>query len=110
EQENVDAMADSKKIAEVVALQHIGYNNVVVGNGAVIRDVQPGSVAASVFKPGDIIVGVDGKPVNIETQAVDAIHAHKPGDRVAISIVRGKALPQTIPVTLGSLSGQPSQP
>jgi PDZ domain-containing protein len=106
EQQNVDAMADSKKVAEAVALQHLGYN-VVAGNGAVIRDVRPGTAAAPILKPGDIITAVDGKPVSIETQAVDAIHAHKPGDKVTMTVVRGGAPPQTVEATLGNQDGQP---
>jgi PDZ domain-containing protein len=45
--------------------------------------------------------------VGIETQAVDAIHAHKPGDRVTLSVVRGKAAPQALQATLASQGGQP---
>ncbi|MBV8302576.1 MAG: PDZ domain-containing protein, partial [Acidimicrobiia bacterium] len=105
EQENVEAMADSKKTAEAVALEHLGYKP-VQGNGAVVREVRPNTPAASVLNPGDVIVGVDGKPISIEEQAVDAIHAHKPGDHVTMSIVRGSAAPQTVQTTLGSQNGQ----
>ena len=105
EQQNVEAMADSKKVAEAVALEHLGYN-VVQGNGAAVHDVSPGTPAASILKPGDVIVGVDGTPISIETQAVDAIHAHKPGDRVTLAIKRGNAAPQTVQATLGSQRGQ----
>jgi PDZ domain-containing protein len=106
EQQNVEAMADSKKVAEAVALEHLGYK-VVQGNGAIVQDVRPNTPAASVLKPKDVIVAVDGKPVNIETQAVDAIHAHKPGDVVKLSIARDNAAPQTVQATLGSQGGQP---
>ena len=106
EQQNVEAMADSKKVAEAVALQHLGYN-IVQGNGAVLNDVRAGTPAAAAgLKPGDVVVAVDGRPVKIETQAVDAIHAHKPGDVVALSIVRGTAAPQTVNATLTSQNGQ----
>ncbi|MBV8984361.1 MAG: PDZ domain-containing protein, partial [Acidimicrobiia bacterium] len=105
DQQNVQDMSDSKKVAEAVAFQHLGYN-VVQGNGAAIREVRPGTPAAASLKPGDIIVAVDGKPVHIETQAVDAIHAHKPGDRVTMSVVRGSAAPQPVQATLASQNGQ----
>jgi PDZ domain-containing protein len=106
QQQNVEAMADSKKVAEAVALEHLGYN-VVQGGGASVRDVRPNTPAASILKPGYIIVAVDGKPVSIEPQAVDAIHAHKPGDKVTLSVVRDKAAPQTVQATLASQGGQP---
>jgi len=106
ERQNVEAMADSKQVAEAVALEHLGYK-VVQGNGAVVRDVRPNTPATSILKSGDVIVAVDGKPISIETQAVDAIHAHKPGDRVTLSIVRGNAAPQTVQAALGSQGGQP---
>jgi PDZ domain-containing protein len=106
EQQNVDAMADSKKVAEAVALAHIGYN-VVQGNGAVVRRVEANSAAAAVLRANDVIVAVDGKPISIETQAVEAIHAHKPGDHVKLSVVRGNAPPQTVEATLGAAGGRP---
>ena len=68
--------------------------------------MRPGTPAASILKPGDVIVAVDGKPINIETQAVDAIHAHKPGDRVTFSVARGGAASQTLETTLTSQDGQ----
>jgi PDZ domain-containing protein len=105
EQQNIEAMADSKKVAEAVALEHLGYQ-VVQGSGAVIRDVRPNTAAAAVLRPNDIIVAVDGKPISIETQAVEAIHAHKPGDRVPLSVVRGNGPPQTVEATLGSQDGR----
>ena len=105
DQQNVEAMADSKKVAEAVALAHIGYN-VVQGSGAVVRSVQPNSPASAVLRPGDVLVGVDGKPISIETQAVAAVHAHKPGDRVRLSVVRGNAAPQTVEATLASYPGR----
>jgi Lon-like protease len=99
QQENVEAMADSKKVAEAVSLEHLGYH-VVEGNGAVVRSVRAGTPAASVLRANDIIVAVDGKPVAIEAQAVEGIKAHKPGDRVTLSVVRGTAAPTTVSTTL----------
>src|SRR5205814_8638203 len=50
EQLNVQEMADSKKVAEAVALERLGYH-VVEGTGAVVRTTRPGSPAASVLRP-----------------------------------------------------------
>jgi PDZ domain-containing protein len=104
QQQNVEAMSDSKKVAEAVALERLGYH-VVQGSGAVVRSVRPGSPAASVVQPNDVIVAVDGKPVAIEAQAVEAIRAHKPGDRVTLRIVRGTAPPTTVSATLAAGAG-----
>ena len=99
QQENVALMADSKKVAEAVALERLGYH-VVQGNGAAVRSVRAGTPAASVLQPNDVIVGVDGKPVAVDAEAVTAIKAHKPGDRVQLSITRGSAPPKTVEATL----------
>jgi len=101
QQQNVEAMADSKKVAEAVALEHLGYK-VIQGNGALVRTVRPGTPAATVLQPNDVIVGVDGKQVAIEAQAVEAIKEHKPGDRVRMSIVRAAAAPKTVEATLAA--------
>jgi Lon-like protease len=92
-------MADSKKVAEAVALQHLGYH-VIQGSGAVVRSARAGTPAASVLQANDVIVGVDGKPVAIEAEAVSAIKAHKPGDRIQLSVTRGAAPARTVETTL----------
>jgi PDZ domain-containing protein len=101
QQLNVQEMADSKKIAEAVALEHLGYH-VAQGNGATVRAIQPGSPAAAVLKENDVIVAVDGKPVSVREQAADAIKEHRPGERLVFSVVRGSAAPAPVQATLAS--------
>jgi PDZ domain-containing protein len=101
QQENVVAMTDSKKVAEAVSLEHLGYH-VVQGNGAVVRSVRAGSPAAPILRANDIIVAVDGKPVAIQAQAADDIKAHKPGDSISLSVVRGSAPPTTLSTKLAA--------
>ena len=88
EQLNVQEMADSKKVAEAVALEHLGYH-VVQGTGAAVRTTSPGSPAAAVLRPNDVIVAVGGSPVSTKEQAADAIKNHRPGERLRLSVVRG---------------------
>ena len=99
EQLNVQAMADSKKTAEAVALAHLGYK-VAEGNGALVRSTQPGSPAAAALQPNDVIVAVDGKSVSVKEQASDAIKAHRPGEKIQLTVVRGGAAPRTVETTL----------
>ena len=73
-------------------------------DGALVQAVQPGSPAAkaglragktqtsssALVAGGDLIVGVDGKPVHTPNDIASAIAGHKPGDRVAIEFYRGR--------------------
>jgi PDZ domain-containing protein len=84
---NVEAMADSKTTAQVLALRQLGFAN--LGVGAEVVDVQAGLPAATVLKPGDVITAIDGKPVSNSGDAVTAIRAHGPGDTLRMHVQRG---------------------
>lgn len=85
---NIDAMADSKTVAQVLALRHLGYTD--LGAGAEVVMIDPGLPAAQVLKPNDVIVAVDGAPVSVSSDAVARIRARQPGERVRLRIVRGE--------------------
>jgi Lon-like protease len=85
---NVEAMADSKQVAEVVALRRLGIE-AASGNGALVTEVAPDFPAASVLRAKDVIVSIDGKPVKVADDAIATIRAHRPGDPVQLRIVRG---------------------
>jgi PDZ domain-containing protein len=84
---NVEAMADSKSTAQVLALRELGYTN--LGVGAEVVEVQPGLPAAAALKPNDVIVAIDGKSVTNSSDAVTAIRAHAPGDTLRMQVKRG---------------------
>jgi S1-C subfamily serine protease len=49
----------------------------------------------------DLIIAVDGRPVETGSALIEAIEAHKPGDQIVLTIVReGKT--QQVRVTLGA--------
>jgi serine protease Do len=74
-------------------------------NGA--PGVFPGSPAANAgLHDGDIIVAVDGQPVDADHDLGTRILPHVPGDRVTLSIVRDGRT-QDISVTLGTLPANP---
>ena len=85
-QQNVEAMADSKTTAELLALRHLGYTD--LGGGAKIVSVDPALPAAPLLRPDDVIVEADGQPVSTSDEAGTAIRAHAPGDTVKLRIVR----------------------
>jgi S1-C subfamily serine protease len=52
---------------------------------------------------GDVIVGVDGKPVEDQDDLLDLMQDHAPGDEVAVDLERSGAR-RTIRVKLQALS------
>lgn len=99
ERMNVEAMADSKTTAQVLALRQLGYTN--LGVGAEVVDVQPGLPAAAALKPNDVIVAIDGKPVATSSDAVAAIRARAPGDTLRMRITRAEGPPVDAEAVLG---------
>ncbi len=87
---NLEMMDSSKQTAQVVALRKLGYDVKATGTGAVIKFVKADAPVASVLAPNDVVVAVDGKPVTIADELVDAIGAKKPGDRITLKIELGK--------------------
>ncbi|HEX3621401.1 MAG TPA: PDZ domain-containing protein [Acidimicrobiales bacterium] len=106
QRQNVEAMADSKTTAEVLALREIGITD--LGVGAEVVEVQAGLPAEAVLKPNDVIVAIDGKPVTNSSSAVTAIQAHAPGDHLKMQIRRGDAAPTDVEAVLGQ--GDPGKP
>lgn len=68
--------------------------------GAVVADLVEGAPAATAgLRTGDVIVAVDGEPVDDPVDLVQTIAAHAPGDRVRLDIERGSKT-QHLEVTL----------
>ena len=62
------------------------------GVGSIIATVQPGSPAEKAgIRIGDIVLAVDGEPVNGQAGLVAAIRDRNPGDTISIELVRDKA-------------------
>jgi len=79
--------------------------NVTTGTGGVkVNQVQQGTAAADAgLKAGDVITAVDGSPVQTAQRLRSVIAAHKPGDKVTLTLTRGGAT-KTLTATLGSRS------
>jgi S1-C subfamily serine protease len=68
--------------------------------------VFPGSPAEEAgLEAGDIIVEVDGQPVNAEDDLAEHVLKRSPGDTLSLRVMRGEE-PQEIQVTLGVLPEQ----
>jgi PDZ domain-containing protein len=108
--ESLQEMTDSKTIATVVALEHLGYKVEPSGTGAVVVVVVKGSPASHALQVGDTIVAIDGKPIHTSDQLSAAIHALAPGTKVEVRIdPKGSKTDATKSVVLGHNPQDPHQ-
>lgn len=89
-----------------------------IAKGVPVLEVQPGSVASQAgFEPlsqdrergstllGDVIVGIDGEPVDDQEDLLDLMQDHAPGDEVAVELERAGAR-RTVRVKLQALEAR----
>jgi putative serine protease PepD len=73
-----------------------------VEQGVLIQEIVPdGPADVAGMEPGDIVVEFDGEEVASSEGLVAAIRAHRPGDRVALVVVRGDGERVELTVELG---------
>ncbi len=94
---NLLAMNESKNTAIYVALQYLGYDVVIAGDGVLVAGVLEGTGAEGVLQEGDIISAIDGVPVTIATDATREISSHAIGDVLNLTLTRG---PDTMDVSI----------
>jgi serine protease Do len=74
-----------------------------VKTGALVVAVTPGGPTSSTsIKQGDVIVSFDGKPIVTSEDLSKALLARKPGDTVAVTVVKPDGARSTVSVTLGT--------
>jgi PDZ domain-containing protein len=84
-QVNQQLMAGSKEVAAEVAFEHFGLD-VESGTGAVVGSVVVDLPVAEHLEPGDVIIAVDGEPVEVDDDLVRVIRSHAPGDVVRLRV------------------------
>lgn len=82
------SMIESQEVATIVALETLGYDVPVSGDGAVVRAVEEGRPADGVLEVDDVIVSIDGQPVKLAPDAGELVRAHDPGESVEVGFVR----------------------
>ncbi|MEU4108739.1 trypsin-like peptidase domain-containing protein [Streptomyces sp. NPDC027717] len=71
--------------------------------GSAVAEGGPGDRAG--LKPGDLITGVEGHPVHSGEELIVRVRAHRPGDRLRLTVGRPGA-ERTVTLKLGAASGQ----
>jgi PDZ domain-containing protein len=82
---------ESKPIAAVVGLRAAGFPVEVTGQGAQVESIVEGYPAQGVLQLGDIIVAVDGQPIETTSSLIQAITRRRAGERVTLVVHRGDA-------------------
>jgi PDZ domain-containing protein len=101
-------MTRSQQIAAAVALTAAGEDVQASEDGAFVSQVFPETPAAEVLRPADVIVGVDGEPVDTLDRLAGLLAPRKPGDFVSLKIRRGDQT-MSIRLRLVEISRRPGQ-
>jgi S1-C subfamily serine protease len=105
-----DVRAELPQLARGAHVAHaylgIGLAQTAERNGALVASVAPGSPAAAAgLRRRDLVTAVDGTPVHGPNGLVSAVTAHRPGDKLTLT-VKSRSSTSTLSATLGS---QPSR-
>ena len=89
---------------DAVAAEVLTRFGVEGDDGAFVVSVSPGTGADDAgIQAGDVIVAVDGEPVDASDEVRDAIRSHRAGDEITVTVVRaGEEL--ELGATLGSIT------
>ena len=104
DKENVVLMDRSKETATVVALRQVGYK--IEPSGVEVTEVVAGAPADGKLRAGDEILAADGHLVDSTDEVRKAITGHKPGERVAFRVERGKG-EKNVSVEVQEVEDQP---
>ena len=81
-------MDESQNHARQVALSELGLDR-PTGNGARVEATITGAPADGILQTGDVIVDIDGDPIETSCDVGAVIGEHDTGDRVALTVKRG---------------------
>ncbi|MDF1595093.1 MAG: PDZ domain-containing protein [Acidimicrobiia bacterium] len=85
---NLRSMDESKTTAILVALDELGYEVTLSGEGVMVASVLEDVPAAAVLREGDVIIAVEGVPVMLAPDGVAEITSYDIGDTITFTIRR----------------------
>jgi PDZ domain-containing protein len=105
---SLNDMTRSQKVAIAVALEQLGRQVEIIPSGAEVVLVLPGAPADGVIEVGDLIVEVDGEPVEGTDDLRAAFADVEPGDEVEMTVER-EGKPVDLNVGTRALDGEPGR-
>jgi PDZ domain-containing protein len=94
-----ERMDESKVAAVSVALDRLGYDVTVEGDGVEVVSVLEGTPAEGALVAGDVITAINGQPVFVGTDASAEISTSEIGDTIILTVARGQDIVE-VPITL----------
>ena len=107
--QNLRQMDRSEEVAAAVALRELGYDVDAKPEGAQVVAVAPDAPAAGKLEPTEVIVAVDGEPVQTPDDLRRLIAKHEPGDTVRLRVRAGGAT-RTVEVGTIESPDEPGRP
>jgi PDZ domain-containing protein len=101
---NAQLMDNSKLVAIAVALQHLGHQVSIHTTGAIVRQIVDDSPAAEALQLDDVIVAVDGQPVDQPDEIGDLLQVGGPGAEHDLTIERPAGSGTTIEVPVETIA------
>lgn len=83
-----EVFRESRMIAAAAAARAAGMNVTVDGTGVIVRRILPGSPADGVLQEGDVIVAVEGAPVDLATNLQQKVRELPAGTPVGMTVDR----------------------
>lgn len=99
-QQQIAEMRASKQAAREVVLAALGLGT-PTGDGARVEATLPGSAASGILRKGDVILSIDGIPVETTCDVGRAVSRRSPGDEVVVRIRRDGNV-QTVRLNAGT--------
>src|SRR3546814_12381522 len=101
-------MDASKQVASTVALRHLGYEVTIRTSGTIVRQIVEDAPAADVLELDDVVVAVDGEPVDEPDELGEALQVGGPGATHVLTVERTAGRPHPTGLSIQPVPAPPA--